>query len=228
MRHLHATGTQTTGGLATEGRLIHWARWYDPFVTVFTLGQNHALRRRTAGLAGIKPGDRVLDVGCGTGDLTLAGAALAGSGGEVVGIDASPEMIATARQKAARRGSAARFDVALIERIPFPDGSFDVALSSLMLHHLPGQLRHDGLAEVYRVLKPGGRLLVVDMQDDAHSMAGMAHTAIMALGHTHGRQQFHSLSRLMTEAGFVVEVEGSLAGGVLAYARGMKGGPDHA
>jgi ubiquinone/menaquinone biosynthesis C-methylase UbiE len=223
MKHLH--GQAAAGGPATEGRLIHWARWYDPFVTIFALGQNQALRRRTAELAGIKPGDRVLDVGCGTGDLTLAAAARAGAQGEVVGIDASPEMIAAARQKAVRRGYAARFDVALIERIPYPNDSFDVVLSSLMLHHLPGQLKQDGLAEVYRVLRPGGRLLVVDMQDDPH---GMAHAAIAALGHGHSGQSFSDLPGLLREAGFVIEAEGSLAAGVLTYARGMKEGPDHA
>jgi ubiquinone/menaquinone biosynthesis C-methylase UbiE len=225
MKHLHGISAQAAGGPATEGRLIQWARWYDPFVTVFTLGQNQALRRRTAELAGIKPGDRVLDVGCGTGDLTLAAAARAGSQGEVVGIDASPEMIAAARAKATGRGSAARFDVGLIERIPYSDDSFDVALSSLMLHHLPGRLKQEGLAEVYRVLKPGGKLLVVDMQNDPH---GMVRAAIAALGHGRDGQRFSDLPQLLRAAGFVVEAEGSLTAGVLVYARGAKGGADNA
>jgi ubiquinone/menaquinone biosynthesis C-methylase UbiE len=107
-------------------------------------------------LAKIAAGDKVLDVGCGTGDLTLRAACLAGPTGEVVGIDASPNMIEVARRKAASKGLSIRWEVEAIERLTFPDDTFDVALSSLMLHHLPGQLKHAGLAEVRRVLKETG------------------------------------------------------------------------
>jgi demethylmenaquinone methyltransferase/2-methoxy-6-polyprenyl-1,4-benzoquinol methylase/phosphoethanolamine N-methyltransferase len=165
----------------------------------------------------------VLDVGCGTGDLTLAALAYAGPQGEVVGIDASPEMIEVARRKATRRGALVRFELAAVERIPFPDNYFDVALSSLMLHHLPGRLKQDGLAEVYRVLKPGGRLLVVDMQDRP-SRAGRVLTAV--LGHGARHRSPGNLQTLLGDAGFAVGAEGSLAAGVLAYAMGTKGGID--
>jgi ubiquinone/menaquinone biosynthesis C-methylase UbiE len=154
----------TTKVPETTGNLIRWAHSYDRWTKIMTLGQAPAIRRQTADLAGIKIGDRVLDVGCGTGDLTIVAKSRAGSAGEVVGIDASPEMVATARQKVARQGLDIRFQPGLIENIPFPDHYFDVVLSSLMMHHLPEELKDRGLAEIYRVLKPGGWLLVVDLK----------------------------------------------------------------
>jgi len=72
------------------------------------------------------------------------------------------QMIARAHRKAARRGLAIDFQVGVIEQLAFPDQSFDVVLSSCMMHQLPDDLKRQGLAEIARVLKPGGRLLVVD------------------------------------------------------------------
>lgn len=145
----------------TEGRLIRWAPYYDLAVHITTLGQARRLRKITIDQALIKPGDSVLDVGCGTGEVTLLAKAPA-KHGPVYGIDPAPEMIAVARKKAARKGIEIDFRVGVIEALPFPDASIDVVTSSLMMHHLPETLKLRGLAEVYRVLKPGGRLLVAD------------------------------------------------------------------
>ncbi|MBL8056192.1 MAG: methyltransferase domain-containing protein [Anaerolineales bacterium] len=155
--HSHAAGQPAP---ATAGRLIRWAWLYDAVVRVISLGQDRALRRWTVDLAAIQPGETVLDVGCGTGDLTLEAAGRAA--GLVIGLDAAPEMIAVARQKAARRRAAVDFRVGLIEATGLPAGTCDVVLSSLMMHHLPADLQRRGLAECRRVLKPGGRLVVVD------------------------------------------------------------------
>lgn len=146
----------------TQGRLIRWATYYDLFTKILTLGQSWRLRRMTVDHALIKSGDSVLDVGCGTGDVTLLAKIRAGKDGKVYGIDPAPEMIAVARSKAARKGLDIDFRIGVIEALPFPDASLDVVTSSLMIHHLPDDLKMRGLAEIYRVLKPGGRLLVFD------------------------------------------------------------------
>lgn len=147
----------------TEGRLIRWASIYD-FVTNFlTFGQARRLRSMTIDLAMLKPGEDVLDVGCGTGGVTLPAKQHVGPSGKAAGIDPAPEMIAVASRKAQHKGLDIDFRLGVIEALPFPDASFDVVTSSLMMHHLPEQLRVKGLAEIYRVLKPGGRLLIADM-----------------------------------------------------------------
>ena len=220
MRHLHGAMGHAAGGSApeTQGRLVPWARHYDLFVKVLTLGQMGVVRRKTVELAGIRPGDRVLDVGCGTGDLTLVAAARAGAQGEVVGIDASPEMIEVARQKTPQ-GTSARFEIALIERIPFPDNYFDVVLSSLMLHHLPGDLKQRGLAEVRRVLKPGGRVLIVDMSSRPSEVG----KALLSLsGHRSSLRQTGDLQPLLIQSGFADVVTDSFALGLLDHASGVK------
>jgi ubiquinone/menaquinone biosynthesis C-methylase UbiE len=84
--------------------------------------------------------------------------------GEVQGIDPAPEAITVARRNADRAGLAAKFDLGVVEAIPFPDATFDVVLSRLMLHHLPGDLKQRGLAEMRRVLKPGGLCLIIDFE----------------------------------------------------------------
>ena len=111
----------------------------------------------------------MLDVGCGTGDLTMVAKALAGPTGEVVGTDASPQMIDRAQRKAAQSGVDVTFQIDLIENMTFPDNQFDVVLSSLTMHHLPDDLKREGLAEIYRVLKPGGRILIVDIESSSSS-----------------------------------------------------------
>jgi ubiquinone/menaquinone biosynthesis C-methylase UbiE len=160
--HMHKRATQDAAP-ATEGSVIHWAWGYDWLVGALTLGRAGALRRQTVRLAQIRPGERVLEVGCGTGDVALRARAAAGPAGAVVGIDPAPEMISRAQRKAARRRVGIDYRVGVVEALDFADASFDVVLSSMMMHHLPPSLKHRGLTEIRRVLKPGGRLLVVDV-----------------------------------------------------------------
>ena len=149
--------------LKTEGLTLgRIARFYDLICAVSGLGTG--FKQRIVRLAELTPQDRVLDVGCGTGLLTRLAAEQAA---EAVGIDAAPEMIDVARGKAARKGASVDFRAALIEAIPFPDAHFDVAFSTLMIHHLPPEVRDAGLREVLRVLKPDGRFLVADFDRGA-------------------------------------------------------------
>ena len=146
----------------TRGLVLNWARRYDLLVWFLSLGREQAFRKMTADLAQLQPGETVLDVGCGTGTLAMVAKERVGTTGRVSGIDASVQMIARARRKAARRSLPIDFQVGLIEQLAFPDQSFDVVLSTMMMHHLPDDLKRQGLAEIARVLKPGGRLLVLD------------------------------------------------------------------
>lgn len=202
---------------ATAGRLIRWAKYYDPCVSILTLGQRARIRQATVAKAEIQAGATVLEVGCGTGDVALAAKRRAGAGGTVYGIDPAPEMIAVARAKAARAGLALDFQVGVIEALAFPDASFDVVLSSLMMHHLPGDLKRRGLAEIARVLKPGGRLLIVDAKRPTTRVA-QALTTLMLHGAL--REGIQDLPALLHEAGFVQVQAGDLGFGVLGFASG--------
>lgn len=153
----------------TRGAVMNWqASFYDWGCRAVGLGRN--FRDQTLRHAALMPGERALDVGCGTGVLTRMAAQAVGPSGHAAGIDPAPRMIGVARENAARTGSQAEFKLAAIERLPFEDGSFDVVLSSLMLHHLPPDLKQEGLAEVSRVLKPGGRLVAVDIDRPANPL----------------------------------------------------------
>jgi ubiquinone/menaquinone biosynthesis C-methylase UbiE len=148
---------------ATRGIRIRWPRWYDAVNRVHFLGREDQFREWTVDLAEVRPGQAALDVGCGTGSLTMAAKLRAGADGEVHGIDAAPEMILEAERKAADKGLDIHYQVGLIEDIPLPADRFDIVLSSLMLHHLPKDLKRRGIAEIARVLKPGGRFVAVDI-----------------------------------------------------------------
>jgi ubiquinone/menaquinone biosynthesis C-methylase UbiE len=174
LKHLHGGDQHSHAGSApqTTGNVIHWANRYDLVVQIMALGQAGRLRRKTIEFARIAPGEHVLDVGCGTGALTLLAKKHTGSTGQVCGLDAAPEMIEVARHKAARQQADVDFRVGVIEQLPYPDGSFDAVLSSLMMHHLPADLKPLALAEIRRVLrrpdavsgKPNGRLVIVDFR----------------------------------------------------------------
>ncbi len=118
-------------------------------------------KRRLIEQARIQAGQRVLDLGCGTGTLAVMvkqSEPLA----EVTGLDADPQMLGVARAKAAEQGAAVTFDQGLATELPYPDASFDRVLSSLMIHHLTTQQKEQAGRELARVLKPGGQLHVVD------------------------------------------------------------------
>ena len=150
----------------TQGHVINWGWRYDLmlwFFNTFTApGKWQALQQTIIDLAQFQSGEAVLDVGCGTGTLALIAKERVGTAGRVCGIDPGPKQITRARHKALRAGLSIDFQVGAIEQLPFPDQSFDIILSTLMMHVLPDDLKSRGLAEIARVLKPGGRVLIVD------------------------------------------------------------------
>ncbi|MFN8486128.1 MAG: methyltransferase domain-containing protein [Caldilineaceae bacterium] len=200
----------------TQGNVIRWAHFYDPCVKLLTLGRAKALRQKTVALAQIQPGDQVLEVGCGTGDVALAAQTLAGADGQVYGIDPATEMIETAQRKAAQAHQAVTFQVGVIEQLAFPDQSFDVVLSSLMMHHLPDALKSRGLAEIVRVLKPGGRLLIVDFK---RPTSGRHQWLSLLFLHNHMPTGLQDLPALLTNAGFSEITVGNVGFMALGFVR---------
>ena len=87
-----------------------------------------------------------------------------GPTGSVHGVDASPEMIEVARRNASRAGVDVNFHAGLAEAIPFPNGTFDLVVSQLAIHHLPDDLKQSAFREMHRVLKSNGRCLIVDFE----------------------------------------------------------------
>jgi ubiquinone/menaquinone biosynthesis C-methylase UbiE len=140
---------------------------YDSYMRKVTFGREQVLREMTVDLAQVKPGDCILEVGCGTGSLTLAAKRRAGSTGEAFGIDLIPGMIEASRRKAAQANEQITFQTGSIDNIPFPENRFDVVMCSFMIFHMSENTRRKGIAEIQRVLKPQGRLLVLDMASPA-------------------------------------------------------------
>ncbi len=186
----------------TEGRLIRWAAIYDAFTNILTFGHISMLRAMTIDLSQLKPGESILDVGCGTGGVTIPAKQRVGKSGQAAGIDPAPEMISVARNKAVRAELEIDFRVGVIESLPYPDASFDVVTSSLMMHHLPHEVQVKGLAEIRRVLKPGGRIFIADMLRLSKSL----HDRLFAMLTLHGgrieRFGIQDLPKTMEEAGF--------------------------
>ncbi|MEO8392390.1 MAG: methyltransferase domain-containing protein [Chloroflexota bacterium] len=217
----HTAGHTHQAAPATEGRTIRWAQHYDTLVNLLTLGRENKLRKETIRLASIRTGEAVLDVGCGTGSLTRLAKAAVGNLGAVYGIDAAPEMIEVAQRKAFQQHSDVQFKTALIEALPFPDATFDVVLSSMMFHHLPDDLKLQGLTEILRVLKPEGRLLVVDMQRASNS----AHNrSLIELFHSASSTGVQDLMPTMTKLGYLRIEAGSMGMMQLGFVQGQRKG----
>ena len=128
---------------------------YDRANTVISAGVHHLWRRKAVRWSGAKEGDAVLDCATGTGDLAIAFKKATGHG-RVVGTDFTPEMIALARQKS----GDITFDVADVTALPFDDHTFDIASIAFGIRNVGDPVR--GLAEMARVVRPGGRVIVLE------------------------------------------------------------------
>ena len=163
MTHNDLTYNQADEDKMMKSQMEQMVDSYDSYMRKMTLGRERALREMTVSLAQVKPGDCVLEVGCGTGTLTLAAKRQAGQSGKVFGIDIIPGMIERSQRKAAQANVDVTFQLGGIDDIPFPANQFDVVMCSFMIFHMSEMVRRKGIAEIYRVLKPQGRLLVLDL-----------------------------------------------------------------
>lgn len=137
------------------------AGFYDLMNSVMTAGLHHTWRRRAADLAQLNPGDHALDVATGTGDLAFELARRVGPEGEVIGSDFSEEMLDRARAKAKPADAAVRFESGNALELPYPDDSFAAATVGFGARNFSDLNR--GLAEMARVVRPGGRVVVLEI-----------------------------------------------------------------
>jgi ubiquinone/menaquinone biosynthesis C-methylase UbiE len=170
---------------------------YDVVHHVFGL---HPIHQEMIRLAALQDGHRVLDVGCGTGNL-LRTTGRRYRTVDLVGLDPDPKALARAARKTRRAGLKVRLDQGFAQELPYPDASFDRVFSSLMLHHLDSKSKDKLLAEIRRVLTPNGQLILADATVDKHS---------------HSREHLHdnigdAVSHRIVAAGFAVEPTRTMA-----------------
>jgi SAM-dependent methyltransferase len=204
---------------------------FDPLLRL--IGRDELLRRTLVRGADLEPGQRLLDIGCGTGIVSVL-LKPAEPDVDVRGLDPDPKALARARDAAERAGAAIAFDRGFADQLPYADASFDCVFSSLMFHHLTPDQKLATLRGVRRVLRPGGSLHLLDFGE---AQAGL-HGLLARLFH-HGEEVRDNLEgripALMADCGLVDAAEvsrhGTVFGSVSYYrarrppSRGSQVGP---
>jgi ubiquinone/menaquinone biosynthesis C-methylase UbiE len=169
---------------------------YDLLTRLFGFNRVHETLIAQAELA---DGHRVLEIGCGTGNLAIR-AKKTHPAVSVVGSDPDPLALSRAQRKTAQLNGI-RFERGYAQRLPYADGEFDRVLSSMMLHHLDDDAKSAAAAEVFRVLRPSGRLHLVDMGGDMTARDGLSARLVMHSPHAAGNLG-DAIPRLLRAAGF--------------------------
>jgi len=201
MNQARVMTTSTRTYLPAAGRDA-FLPFYDTITALLGADRERAVAIEYAGL---KNGDKVLDIGCGTGTLAVLIKRLYPQV-EVAGLDPDPKALGRARRKAERADVAVQFEQGFADKMNHGSASFDVVLSSFMFHHLKPEEKVGTLREVRRVLKPGGRLLLLDFDVPEHG----AHRGLQRMFHSHVRIKDNSPDRilqLMVTAGFQNEAK---------------------
>jgi ubiquinone/menaquinone biosynthesis C-methylase UbiE len=193
MSMVHTSGRT---GHHSHDRLIHWARFYDLGAELLGRRRNR-MRAMVADDLQLQSGDQVLDVGCGPGRLAIVFAERVGATGSVNGIDPAAEMIKRASSRARKRGVPVSFQVAYAQDLPFADGTFDAVACTLTLHHVAEDDQLVAVQEMYRVLKPSGRLLIAEF----HQGPGRRRPVPRWLRHS-GEDMLDKAVRLVSASGF--------------------------
>jgi demethylmenaquinone methyltransferase / 2-methoxy-6-polyprenyl-1,4-benzoquinol methylase len=212
---------------------------YDRMNGVMTAGLHHRWRERAAVLAGLEPGDRALDVATGTGDLAIALSRRVGAEGEVVGLDFSEAMLERARRKA----PGIRFQSGDALALPYDGDEFDAATVGFGARNFSDLER--GIAEMARVVRPGGRVVILEITTPTRSpLAGFCRAwfdrLVPLLGVLAGEESAYSylpqsvrrfpgpseLASLMDAAGLVSVGWIETAGGIIAIHHGQVPSPD--
>ncbi len=200
---MHDTLRRLHGRQRGAGTTIDRCRLNELVSQIMFGGRRSRVYQRIVALAGVRPGDSVLDVGCSGGYLARKLATAAGPAGHVTGVDPSQTAIAYARRRAA---GAMTFTAGVAQDLDLPDSSFDVVTCTLAVHHIPARKREAAFRGMYRVTRPGGRLLAADFDPSRRPLPL----------HPGGRRMRRAaatvgpLEELAAAAGYRVESSGSL------------------
>jgi ubiquinone/menaquinone biosynthesis C-methylase UbiE len=207
---VHETVRRLHGSQRGSGTALDRFRLNEMVSQIAFGGRRGRVYQQLVTVSGVRPGDAVLDVGCSSGYLARKLAAAVGTGGHVTGVDPSRAAITYARRRAGGDSDgdgAMTFAVGVAQDLPLPDdASFDVVTCTLAIHHVPARQRPRAFEEMYRVIKPGGRLLAADIDATRpplplHPGARRTWRAAASVG---------PLQELAAAAGFRVESTGEL------------------